>query len=131
MGCHSEAGTSVATGTNALFVYGVCVSELPVFAAQGLGILVSSVFNHSRVLVFLPIPSLAFDGVSSCRRLAGNQGTQFLTASSHRAPRSVSSVAWVLGPNPAQLCQKLESSEFKPLGYPSFSACHRSALYLP
>lgn len=84
--------------------------------SSGVGTLVSSAFNRSRIRAFLPVPSLALDGVSSCQRLAGNRGTSFLTASSHDACRSVCSVAWVLWPNSAQLCQKLEGSELKPLG---------------
>lgn len=31
-------------------------------------------------------------------------------------------MTWVSGPNPAQLSQKLESSEFETVSYPSFAA---------
>ena len=84
--------------------------------SAGGGNSVSSVFHRSGIHVLLPVPSLAFDSVSSCWRLTGDWGIWFLTASSRGALRSVSSVAWVLWPNPAQLCQKLGSSVFKPLG---------------
>lgn len=110
----------------------VCVRHCFVAAcvcSSGVRALGSSTFNRSRIRAFLPVPSLALDGVSSCQRLAGNQGTSFLTASSRDARRSVSSVAWVLRPNSAQLCQKLKCSEFKPLG-PSCTACQQPALYL-
>lgn len=76
-GCHGEAGASMAAGTNALlFVNGVVFRNcLCLQLRVGGGNSVSSVFNCLRICVSLPVLSLAFDSVSSCRRLAGNRGT--------------------------------------------------------
>lgn len=75
MGCHGEAGVAVALGQTRSVCVRRCVSELPCICSLEGGNSVSSVTDCSRIHVFFPVPSLAFDSVSSCQRLAGNLGT--------------------------------------------------------
>lgn len=119
----SWLGVPMAAGTKAPCLRTALCFELPVFAAQGVGALFRVSLIAQEFVFSLPCRLYHLISVSSCQELAGNQGTQFPTTSSHDARRSVSSGAWVSWPNPAHLCQKLGSSELESLGYPSIAAC--------
>lgn len=116
-GCHGEAG--VAAGTKAPCLPTVLCFELPVFAARGVGALFRVSLVTQEFVFSLLYCLYHLISVSSCQRLAGNQGT---FQPPHDAHRSVSPVTWVSWPNPAQLSQKLESCEFESVGSPSFAA---------